>query len=246
MINKDALKCTSGNNWAHVVCAFWHGETRVADSTSFTPIEGIGNIDLKRWSETCVICKRMTGAVVSCHTCHANVHVTCAARSNYIVAFDIQPVKSSRRDQVTVVTFGGETGLMSPVVWCPEHDLRRTIYHPMHEFSKELGKTALQIYVENYKQADLRLTGTMRRAQIINSAVKLSRKHLDSLAQNNDVSSAKVEINGDKILDIHCVKCMTTISPYFYDNRHDNSRLCHKCYITEQFNAMRNQFDDKI
>jgi hypothetical protein len=37
-------------------------------------------------------------------------------------------VKSSRRDITTVVTFKDESGAMSPVVSCKEHNSRREIY----------------------------------------------------------------------------------------------------------------------
>jgi hypothetical protein len=59
--------------------------------------------------------------------------VSCALANGFTAGFDIQPVKGSRRDVVQVVTFGGESGVMTAAVWCPEHDLRKTVVHPLTE-----------------------------------------------------------------------------------------------------------------
>jgi hypothetical protein len=48
-------------------------------------------------------------------------------------------VKGSRRDVVQVVSFGGEMGVMNAVVLCPEHDLRKTIVHPLTEVDEFTG-----------------------------------------------------------------------------------------------------------
>lgn len=61
------------------------------------------------------------------------MHVTCALAAGFTAGFDIQPVKGSRRDVVQTVNFGGETGVMTAAVWCPEHDLRKTIIHSLTE-----------------------------------------------------------------------------------------------------------------
>ena len=61
------------------------------------------------------------------------MHVTCALSAGFSAGFDIQPVKGSRRDVVQIVNFGGETGVMTAAVWCPEHDMRKTIVHPLIE-----------------------------------------------------------------------------------------------------------------
>lgn len=60
---------------------------------------------------------------------------------------------------------------MSAAVWCKEHVIK-TIVHPMDEIEAESGLNALQAYVRNYKQADLTLTGTVRKANLVTQSTK--------------------------------------------------------------------------
>jgi len=60
--------------------------------------------------------------------------------AGFTSGFDIQPVKGSRRDVVQIVSFGGESGVMTAGVWCPEHDLRKTIVHPLTEVDPVTGE----------------------------------------------------------------------------------------------------------
>jgi hypothetical protein len=96
-------------------------------------VEGIGSILPSRWTQICALCENPVGATISCHDCKLPVHVSCALAAGFTAGFDIQPVKSSRRDAVQIVNFGGETGVMNAAVWCPEHDLRKTFVHPLTE-----------------------------------------------------------------------------------------------------------------
>ncbi|KAK3105535.1 putative PHD type zinc finger protein with BAH domain-containing protein, partial [Teratosphaeriaceae sp. CCFEE 6253] len=79
--------------------------------------------------------------------------------------FDVTPVKGSRKDQITTVKLGEETGSVTAAVWCKEHVVK-SIVHPLNEVVDEQGRTAVQVFVENYKQADLTLTGTVRKANL--------------------------------------------------------------------------------
>src|SRR5690242_18031450 len=83
-------------------------------------------------------------------------------------------VKSSRRDQFSIVTINGESGIMSATVWCKDHAPTKTTIHQMQDIADESGLNALQLYVQNYKQADLALTGTVRKANLMTNAAKLS------------------------------------------------------------------------
>jgi PHD-zinc-finger like domain len=127
------LKPTANNNWAHITCALIHPETRFANAKTLKPVEGIGSIPPHRWTTPCSICDEPGGAVVHCHDCKLPVHVSCAAAAGFTVGFDIAPVKGSRRDVVSVVAFGGENGVMTAGVWCPEHEPTKTIIHPFTE-----------------------------------------------------------------------------------------------------------------
>jgi hypothetical protein len=62
---------------------------------------------------------------------------------------------------------------MSAAIWCSDHAPTKTIVHRMHDIVNETGLNALQLYVQNFKQADLALTGTVRKANLITTAAKM-------------------------------------------------------------------------
>ncbi|KAK9449506.1 uncharacterized protein V1518DRAFT_416183 [Limtongia smithiae] len=203
---REALKVTSGHNWVHVLCAVWIPELKFTDAYSMREVEGIGVIPKARFMEKCDICQQeqetaeqstavdeddgnaslaaaltTRGACTSCAVCHTPFHVGCAFKAGYKLGFDVQPVKSSRRDSVSVVKLGTETGAMTPMIWCARHDLRKFTIHDITELSTTgvaaAGdkvaenatiapcQTALNVYTQTYKQADTTLTGAARRAQ---------------------------------------------------------------------------------
>src|ERR1700683_2094781 len=103
------------------------------------------------------------------------VHVACAHQAGYILGFDIAPVKGSRRDQFSIVNIDGEIGTMTAAIWCKEHVPTKTIVHRMHDIvDTSSGLNALQLYVQNFKQADLALTGTVRKATLVNQSTKVN------------------------------------------------------------------------
>ncbi|KAI1482717.1 hypothetical protein F4774DRAFT_245997 [Daldinia eschscholtzii] len=175
---REPLKRTADNNWVHVTCAVWMPEVKFGNALALGPSEGIPSIPRSRYDEVCKVCKQKGGACVGCHQCRAPVHVECAHQNGYLLGFEITPVKGSRRDQHNLVTIGGETGIMSAAVWCKEHIPQKSVVHRMHDpvpqpenQSKDPQiANALQLYVHNYKQADLTLTGNVRKANLANLA----------------------------------------------------------------------------
>jgi len=55
--------------------------------------------------------------------------------------FEIQPVRPSKRDQTTIVSWNGDSGNMVPVISCREHPLKRVI-HEMCE-ANDVGEVGL-------------------------------------------------------------------------------------------------------
>lgn len=95
------------------------------------------------------------------------------------------PVKGSRRDQFNIVNINGEVGTMTAAVWCKDHLPTKTIVHRMEDIvDAETGLNALQLYVRNFKQADLTLTGTVRKATLVNQSTKAVSTTATSQAQN--------------------------------------------------------------
>ncbi|KAK9367137.1 hypothetical protein V1509DRAFT_627739 [Lipomyces kononenkoae] len=199
---RDPLKVTSGNNWVHVLCAVWTPEIKFTDSYIMNAAEGIGLIPKNRFLDVCEICHLQKGACTSCAVCHVPFHVGCAFKAHYKFGFDVQPVKSTRRDSVSIVKLGSETGAVTPMIWCPKHDLRKFTIHeiaelvPANALADPTGKegeglenTALNVYTQTYKQADLSLTGTVRRAQQITAASKFVNMNLDGLIAHKKLTS---------------------------------------------------------
>ncbi|KAG0133171.1 PHD finger and BAH domain protein [Tuber indicum] len=222
---REPLKKTSGNNWAHVVCAVWTPETKFAEAKTMKIVEGIGTIPVARWLQTCKICESTGGACVECHACHESVHVGCAHKAGWRMGFDIQPVKGSRRDQMNIIKLGTETGSMTAAIWCPEHELKTTL-HTLNEISEETGQNALQLYTTTYKQADLTLTGTVRKANLMTISTKASqsnrRNSAGGASTNSMANGAEDKVGGiEGLLDDHvggdepkrCFGCQTDVSP---------------------------------
>ncbi|KAJ8102551.1 hypothetical protein POJ06DRAFT_205786 [Lipomyces tetrasporus] len=197
---RDPLKFTSGNNWMHVLCAVWTPEIKFTDSYTMNAAEGIGLIPKTKFLDVCEICHLRQGACTSCAVCHVPFHVGCAFKAHYKFGFDVQPVKSTRRDSVSIVKLGSETGVMTPMIWCPKHDLRKLTIHEILEPAPATAltnptlmslvgggvgpeKAALNVYTQTYKQADLSLTGTVRRAQQIIAVSKFLNMNLDKMME---------------------------------------------------------------
>lgn len=194
---REPLKRTVGNNWVHVLCALWQPEIKFGNAEELEPAENFGMIPTDRHQEACKICKTSnTGACISCHYsgCNAKFHVGCAFQAQYKFGFDISPVKNSRRDSVSTVRLGDEVGVASPAIWCPHHAISGTV-HEIGEPTGKDGLNALQVFARTYKQADLSLPGTVRKAAYIQRSVGVSQQHSSSVASRrssgaNGVSSA--------------------------------------------------------
>ncbi|KAI0482822.1 hypothetical protein GGR56DRAFT_208991 [Xylariaceae sp. FL0804] len=227
---REPLKRTADNNWVHVTCAVWTPEIKFANAKGLEPSEGILSIPRSRYEDICKACKKKGGACVTCHHCRASVHVECAHKHGYLLGFEITPVKGSRRDQHQIVTVGGETGVMSAAIWCKEHVPQRV--HRMHDIvnipdGQGADPNALQLYVQNFKQADLTYTGTVRKAALANLVNKTAaaalpsapnRRHSTATATcsavngaNSDTASV-VPQSGERV----CITCGIDVSPKWW------------------------------
>ncbi|KAL8862882.1 MAG: hypothetical protein Q9178_000824 [Gyalolechia marmorata] len=168
---REPFKRTTGNRWVHVTCAVWHPEIKFSNAASLEASEGFQSIPATRYEQYCKLCKSNTGACINCHQCSATFHVACAIQYGYRLGFDITPVKGSRKDIVSTMTIGSETGNVTPVAYCREHTIK-SIVHSISEAIENSSLNALQQFVRTYKQADLSLTGTVRKAALMNSATR--------------------------------------------------------------------------
>ena len=169
---REPLKRTSGNNWVHVVCAVFNPVIKFGNAKYLEPSEGLGSTITKPDQE-CKLCHADSGACVACRMCKATFHVSCAQNHGYTMTFDVTPVKGSRRDAVNSVSFGSEQGTAEAIIYCREHTVNG-ILHTMNELIPDTNLNAIQHYVRHFKQADLSLTGTSRKAAIISTSTKVA------------------------------------------------------------------------
>ncbi|KAL7751185.1 hypothetical protein RI367_003390 [Sorochytrium milnesiophthora] len=82
-IRRGAYKQTTGNQWAHLLCALWISETSVANPVYMEPIDGVDKIPKSRWKLLCYICHRKVGACIQCYnrSCFTAFHPSCAQRA---------------------------------------------------------------------------------------------------------------------------------------------------------------------
>lgn len=252
---REPFKRTTGNRWVHVTCAIWHPEVKFSSAPSLEAAEGFQSIPSARYEQMCKLCKTSTGACVSCHQCLANFHVACAIQYGYRLGFDVTPVKGSRKDVVSTVTLGSETGNVTAVVYCREHTVK-AIVHPISELIEDSPLNALQLFARTYKQADLSLTGTVRKAAMMNSATRgltqaTTTGHRGSISAAAPVSrssrgspaavtikSEEFDGDGDRIVHLTeitvdeplrkvCTTCGHDASPRWHKVEHEPSAAAH-------------------
>ena len=186
---REPLKRTAGNNWVHVVCAIWTSEMIFGDARALSPSEGIGSIPTWKYQQVCKLCKTTLGACVTCYQCPATFHVACAQQHGYILGFDVRPVKGSRRDVNNTIELGSEAGNAKAVIYCKEHT-PKDIVHPMNEPVANPPCNALQLYVRTYKQADTSMSGTVRKATLVNTSTRaITQPALSASASGAPVSN---------------------------------------------------------
>lgn len=171
IIPREPLKPTANNNWVHVACAIFTGQIKFRTPELLEVVEGTNAIPTQMFEQECKICRKQMGACVTCYKCPNTFHVTCAQMRSFIIGFDVTPVKGSRKDVVTTVQMGEEHGTAEAMVCCRDHGLK-SIVHLMIEPQADGKTNALQTFVRNFKQADLSLTGTVRKAAAITSNIR--------------------------------------------------------------------------
>ena len=244
---REPLKQTHQNNWVHITCATWMPELKFSNAKGLEKVEGFNSIPLLRFEQYCKVCGTNHGACISCHKCHSTFHVECAHQHGYWFSFDVQPVKGSRKDAVTSISLKGETGTVNPVAWCDTcikgKDFKTGQIHSIHDAEEELGTgyitNALQIYVQNFKQADLTLTGTVRKASLVHQSAKVLPQppsaHVDRRISTTSTRGARHSIGGRSLSEVANIKADemdgTSDSPRSTSPTIQSDRHCVSCNI---------------
>ncbi|KAF8909530.1 hypothetical protein CPB85DRAFT_1221968 [Mucidula mucida] len=216
-----ACKPTEAQQWAHVLCAVFIPDLTFSDAARMRLVEGASTMVQHRWTARCCICHEKEGAVVKCHDCNREFHVSCAWDFGHKFGFEIQPVKSSRRDTTITTTFNGETGCMSAVISCKDHDHRRRVIYGLCE-TNEGGETALQVYCQTYKRASDQSHALLRKARRLDQLLNI-RSDMPSTPPSEPAPLEPV-----------CEQCHTQFSPMFHRIADDPPAYhCHKCFFTQ-------------
>ncbi|KAF9530368.1 hypothetical protein CPB83DRAFT_763157 [Crepidotus variabilis] len=226
-----ACKPTEGQGWAHVLCAVFTPELTFTDASRLRLVEGLNTVARHKWSTRCCLCGEREGAVIRCSDCSREFHTSCAWNQGHKFGFEIQPVKSSRRDTTVTTTFKGETGCMNAIVSCKEHDRSKRDIYEICE-TNEGGETALQVYCLAYKQAaTVQAHGLLRKARRLDTILNIR-------PEASQTSPSPAPPGGDP----ECYRCHTQFSPSFYPvsetplatNGHRNGQevwMCHRCHF---------------
>lgn len=153
-------------------------------------------------------------------------------------------MKGSRRDQSNVVRINGEAGTMTAAVWCRDHIPNNRIVHHISDIIHEGGPTALQLFVQTSKQADLALTGTVRKATLITQSTKAlpitlsnqqtGNRRVSTTTVNGTTSSARGAGKPDEgVKDLQdaedeektCATCKTHVTPKWWPFPPPNDEL---------------------
>lgn len=191
-------------------------------------------------SQICSVCETSNGYCVQCSTCSILYHVECAHRAGHILGFDLQPIKSSqsRRDSLALVRLGTESGLMTPVIYCSNHDLRRVTIHTLDKIVPDLGGPALSLYNTTYKASSLPLGRRSRKgvahSSINSTPASIASRHRE-LHPSEDIEKQIETTDGGDLSHI-CRTCKVQHSAYFFsleDPKDLSAEICHRCHWME-------------
>ncbi|KAF8202404.1 PHD-zinc-finger like domain-containing protein [Pholiota molesta] len=225
-----ACKPTESQGWAHILCAVFTPELTFTDASRLRLVEGLNTVARHKWQTKCCLCGEQEGAVIRCSDCSKEFHASCAWKQGHRFGFEIQPVKSSRRDTTITTTFKGETGCMNAIVSCKDHDHSKRDIYDICE-TNEGGETALQVYCQAYKQAPTtQAHGLLRKARRLDTILNI-RSDIQPPVQTPTTAP-----------DPECFRCHSQFSPAFYPvtetslalNGHRNGQevwMCHKCHF---------------
>ncbi len=147
-----ACKPTEAQQWAHVLCAVFIPDLTFSDAARMRLVEGASTMVQHRWTavsplhralrtpashlspfQRCCICHEKEGAVVKCHDCNREFHVSCAWDFGHKFGFEIQPVRFwySSAQLTRVLTSMNMTGEKQPPGYDHHDDVQRRNW--MHE-----------------------------------------------------------------------------------------------------------------
>lgn len=151
----------------------------------------------------------------------------CAIHEGYVLGFDIQPVKSSqsRRDSLSLVRIGSISGLMTPVLHCTKHDMRRTQIITMNT-NTVAQLSALALYIQTYRSSRNPVEAPVEahtQGIHVSNVSRLIEIKREEFAHSNDILTMKE----DESHYSRCSRCGVEYSPYWH---RIPAIICVKCH----------------
>lgn len=224
----DALKQTSDNRWAHIRCAVWLPKVTFGEPDRLWPVDVSWEedstlaCDSKAKEDRCDICMDARGHLAGCDICSQRFHVSCAGMKGYAFGFEFRVATSDAH----ITEFADRKGVMSAKIRCSDHDIGDLI--PMSEMS--MGKTALQCYVEKYKQGYKNMLANARKAQLWRGNSRTHTFADGPLIIGPTFSPKQISLVLPKIT---CI-CGVTNAAYWFNMNPEKPPQCPKCYWREQ------------
>jgi len=121
---------------------------------------------------------------------------------------------------------------MYPVVRCKEHEGSRRPLLDICE-TNEYGETALQVYCNTYKQAQVAQShALLRKARRLDLVLEEKEPPVALNGHGHGATAALPVTNGSNSdADPQCAHCHTSFSPFFHPLPRAGAFACHRCHF---------------
>ncbi|KAF7722357.1 putative PHD type zinc finger protein with BAH domain-containing protein [Apophysomyces ossiformis] len=202
---RQVMKRTAEYSWVHLLCALFLPETKFVNTETFSPVEYIATCHFSRWNTTCELCRDISGACITCGECHKAIHLNCAIKNSFKIAFDIQDTKNVK-NAVTIpqglFKDNDPAGLMIPQAWCPEHDLSSRRLIELTERTVEGQESSIYTYAKLYKEVEAGSTPAMRRYRSISRKHPYNQQVYPLGSVSTDLKESKIPTARESVLGI--------------------------------------------
>ncbi|KAI8996016.1 hypothetical protein BC832DRAFT_309143 [Gaertneriomyces semiglobifer] len=178
-----AFKQTSGQGWAHLLCAMWIPECGIGNYSLMEPIVDIDKIPKSRWRLQCYLCHKKGGAPIQCthRNCYSAFHPTCARKAKLYMR--MQGLYGAEHNSFKVFC-----DKHTPPAYKEEIDVETTV----QEFQKEMLEKSVRqlvhergmnsVFGKGRKRAYRDLSESDDDSELIDTPIRKRKKRSDSAA----------------------------------------------------------------
>jgi hypothetical protein len=248
---KGAIRRTTDNNWAHIVCALLIEEVKfgiLSDGHSWESIEGIGNIPEAKWRAICSLCHQSTGACVLCSEsgCSQFMHGLCAQQ------FGLQI-------EIHMIDNADDKGFLGDLrVFCAHHSnvvssspLSSSNTHDDGLLVKDLEAKGSDMFATQPTWLSFEIiplfVQTYKKQRTIPMNSRLLSINLPSQCYCHIATSKPPNISPTTLIippsvpqhdgfsrkpNIICAQCQSNTTPYWWTEPLSGYKICHRCLAT--------------